>query len=172
VTQVEAKQASRQPEDEVRASASERFSDDNTSIYSAPEGTVVISRYGLVMKKLNVLLTILSLGTLSVNLVGCSSTPVSAACDQMMTAAANEPYEVETSLIGTLTSCTTAAEWVAAIIAHPNAGVLTHYDEAEAHKSLDSYCYAYIHTPTCMDASQKGILSYSPDDPNVVKSQK
>jgi len=124
------------------------------------------------MKKPKLVLLCLFLGTLSVNLVGCSSTPVSAECDQMMTAAANEPNEVETSLIVTLTSCTTAAEWVAAIIAHPNAGAFTSYDEAEAHKSLDIFCVQYIQTPTCMDASQKGLLSYSPDDPDVVDIQK
>jgi hypothetical protein len=107
---------------------------------------------------------LVSLSLIAGALVGCAS-GLSADCNSAMTLAEYESVQDDAALLSTLTACPTAAEWIAALQAHPKAGIKTQYSYADAAQSLDWTCVRAIEAPACIDASKQGILTFDLDDP-------
>jgi hypothetical protein len=96
---------------------------------------------------------------------------VSAACTMAMQAAEREANESDTALLATLDACETADSWIAALQAHPGAGVLIEYTRGDAIESLDSYCVRRVDAPVCVDAAASGMLTYELDDTRLDELQ-
>lgn len=96
---------------------------------------------------------------LSLSACGSDDAEASAACLDAMEAAAGEPDPVaaEPLLEDTLSACSTADEWLAALEQHPAAMAFT--DDAEIDDTaLQTPCHFYPDTPVCEDAAAAGRL--------------
>lgn len=88
-----------------------------------------------------------------------------------MQAAEREATESDTALLSTLDACETADAWIAALQAHPTAGVLIEYTREDAIESLDFFCVRRVDASVCVDAAAAGMLTYELDDPRLAELQ-
>lgn len=78
--------------------------------------------------------------------------------DSMRVAANVDALNNDAELVDTLSSCSTADDWVQALKTFPGAGSLTSYSTADAESLLGMACAKAAGAPVCVDASASGRI--------------